>query len=229
MKLILTKKPKNPTMIYGFPSIGLVSTLTTKFLLEHLDTEEIGHIESKYLMPLTAIHKSKVVNPITIYYNKKHNLLILQALTEISGHEWDLAETFVELGKSLSAKEIIVIESMPTHEKDINIYYYSTKNKLKLKELSEGIVMGTTAALLLKSKTIPVTCVFSEAHAEFPDSEAAVKVVDALNNYLGLKIDCKPLLEKAKKFEDKLKLLKGIMMKAKSNQSAGDEKQSYIG
>ncbi|MBS3174835.1 proteasome assembly chaperone family protein [Candidatus Woesearchaeota archaeon] len=232
MKLILTKKPKSPTMIYGFPSVGLVSTITTKFLIEHLEVEEIGCIESKYLLPLTAIHKSKIVHPITIYYNKKYNLLILQALTEVAGHEWDLAQTFMELGKTLAAKEIIVVESMPTHEKEVNLYYYSTikSNKLKLKPLTEGIVMGTTAALLLKAKTLPVTCIFSEAHSEFPDSEAAAKVVDALNIYLGIKIDYKPLLEEAKKFEEKLKLLKSMIVKSKGgNQQVGEEKQTYIG
>ena len=205
MKLVLSKKPKNPVIIQGFPSLGLVSTITTKFLLDNLETEVIGHIESEKILPLTAIHKSQVVNPITIYYNKKSNLVIVQSLTEVAGHEWKLAETVLELAQTLNSKEIIVIESMPTHEQKINLFYYSNKAKLKLKPISEGIVMGTTAALLLKAESFPVTCLFAEAHSQLPDSEAAAKVVEFLNTYLKLKVDYNPLLEDAKKFESKLK------------------------
>ena len=205
MKLILTKKPKSPIIIQGFPSLGLVSTITTKFLLDHLDTEEIGHIESENIMPLTAIHNSKVVYPITIYYNKKYNIVVVQSLTEVAGHEWELADTMLELAKTVSSKEIIVIESLPSHEQTVNLFYYSNKNKLKLKPISEGIVMGTTAALLLRAEKFPVTCIFAEAHSQMPDSEAAAKVVEFLDNYLKLKIDYKPLLEAAKKFEANLK------------------------
>lgn len=205
MKYVLTKKPKNPIIIQGFPSIGLVSTIATKFLIDHLNIEEIGHIESEHIMPLTAIHKSKVVNPITLYYNKKFNLIIVQSLTEVVGYEWELAVTMLEIAKEVDAKEIIVIESMPPHEGNLNVFYYSTKNKLDLKPISEGIVMGTTAALLLKAKSLPVTCIFSEVHSKLPDSEAAAKVVEALNVYLKLKVDYKPLLEAAKKFETNLK------------------------
>ncbi len=230
MKLILTKKPKNPIIIQGFPSLGLISTITTKFLLDHLAVEEIGHIESKYLVPLTAIHQSKIVNPITIYYNKKYNLIIIQSLTEVTGHEWDLADAVMELAKTVTAKEIIVVEGIPSHEKDITLYYFSNKTKLKLKPLSEGIVMGTTAALLLRAKTFPVTCIFAEAHSQLPDSESAAKVVEALDTYLKLKIDYKPLLEDARKFETKLKQ---FIEKARAPQIAQqpkkEEKEAYFG
>lgn len=205
MKYVLNKQPKNPIIVQGFPNMGLVSTIATKFLLDHLDTEEIGYIESEHIMPVTAIHKSKIVNPISIYYNKKFNIVIIQSLTEVTGYEWDLATTMIEIAKTLNAKEIIVLESMPSHEGNPNVYYYSNKNKLKLKPISEGIVMGTTAALLLKSKNVPITCLFAEVHSQLPDSEAAAKVVEALDVYLGLKINYKPLLEAAKKFEANLK------------------------
>ena len=205
MKVILNKKVKNPIIILGFPSIGVVSTIATKFLIEHLDVEQIGYIESEHLMPLTAIHKSKIVNPITLYYNKKNNLIIIQSLTEVTGYEWELATSIIETAKSLSAKEIVILESMLPHEGELNIYYYSNKNKLRLKPITEGIVMGATAALLLKAKDFSTTCIFAEAHSQLPDSEAAAKVIGALNDYLGLKVDYRPLLEAAKKFEATLK------------------------
>ena len=140
MKYILTKKPKNPIIIEGFPGLGLVSTIAIKFLIDHLDVEEIGHIESGRIQPLTAIHKSRIINPITFFYNKKFNLIIVQSLTDVAGYEWELASTMMELARTVGAKEIVVLDSMPSHEEDLNVYYFSNKNKLKLKELKEGIV-----------------------------------------------------------------------------------------
>jgi len=231
MKFILNKKPKSPIIIQGFPSIGLVSTIATKFLIDHLDVEEIGHIESEHIVPLTAIHKGKVVNPITLFYNKKYNIIVVQSLTEVTGYEWELASTMVEIAKTLAAKEVIVLESMPSHEENLDVYYFSNKNKVKdVKELKEGIVMGTTAALLLKAKEIPVTCIFAEAHSQLPDSESAAKVVRALDGYLGLKIDYAPLIEAARKFEASLKqYLEKTKQAAQVTTQKEQKELSYIG
>ena len=42
MKFELKKKPKNPTIIEGFPGFGLVGTIASEFLMSHLDCEQIG-------------------------------------------------------------------------------------------------------------------------------------------------------------------------------------------
>ena len=44
MQIKLTKKPKNCILIEGFPGFGLVGTIAGEFLLEHLQTEQIGKI-----------------------------------------------------------------------------------------------------------------------------------------------------------------------------------------
>ena len=231
MKFVLNKKPKKPVIIQGFPSIGLVSTITTKFLIDHLDVEEIGHIESEHIVPLTAIHESKIVNPITIYYNKKYNMVIVQSLTEIAGSEWELAATMLDLAAAMDAKEIVVVEGMPSHaQNEINLYYFSNTGKMKNKQMTEGIIMGTTAALLLKAKDFPVTCIFAEAHSQLPDSEAAAKVVKALDDYLKLNLDFKPLLEAAKQFENNLKQFIEKRKEIIDNSSKSEKKElDYFG
>jgi len=200
----LTKKPSNVTLITGFPSVGLVSTIATKFLTDHLDVEIMGHISSEKMLPLTAIHKGTIVEPLTLYYNKKYNIVILQSLTEVTGFEWEIADTILKIAKELKTKEIIVLESIPSMKEEIKLYTYS-KNKIgNIDQLKEGIIMGLTATLLLRSKN-KITCLFAETHSNMPDSEAAAKVVEALDKYLNMKIDFKPLLEQAKKFEASLR------------------------
>lgn len=236
MKIILIKKPKNPTIVEGFPGFGLVSTIATEFLIDHLKTEKIGRIWTTKIPAMIAVHGGKIVEPIGIFYNKKYNLVIIHVVSAAIGIEWELAETIVDLAKQLNAKEIISLEGIgstkPT-EKTRSFYYSSSKTKAaKLTKitdapLKEGIIMGLTGALMLlgKKKTIS-TAIFAESHSDLPDSKAAAKVVEVLNNYLGLKIDIKPLIKQAEKFEEKLKQLLEQTAKISEEQK---KKLSYVG
>jgi len=50
-----------------------------------------------------------------------------------------------------------------------------------------------------------LTCIFAETQSNMPDSRAASNVITALDKLMGLKIDPKPLIEQAERFEEKLK------------------------
>ena len=225
MHLNLEKRPNNPRIIVGFPGFGLVGTIATKFLIENLDVEHIGSIESDHLLPLAAIHKSKLIGPLDIFYNKKFNLVILQTLSELNGTEWKLGEILHDLADDLKAKEVIILEGVPTTKKkeSYDIYYYSTnKNfeKLGVKPVQEAVMMGVTATLLLKCKSIPISALLSESQSNIPDSEAAARVIKTLDQYLGMDLDYKPLLAAAKKFEG---MLKGMMAKLKEQKMVQTE------
>lgn len=214
MRLNLEKKPENAKVIVGFPGFGLIGTIATKFLIEHLDVEHIGRVESTKLVPLAAVHKSQLVGPLDIFYDKKYNLVIVQTLSDLSGEEWQVADIIHELCEDLKAKEIIILEGMPgQNPKSLKTYYYcigknnNIKN-LEIEPLKEGVMMGATATLLLKlDGEIPFLAIFSEGHSQLPDSEAAARVVKVLDQYLGLNIDYKPLIAAAKKFEDMMNQL----------------------
>ena len=236
MKINLKKKPKNVTILEGFPGFGLIGTITTEFLLEHLDVELIGSVLIDDLPSVVAIHETKLMQPIGIYYNKKHNLVIFHVVTSVQGNEWKLAEATIEVAKSLNAKEFLSIEGVgsTTPGDETKIFFYSNKpanakrfEKIKVPVLKEGIVMGVTAALLVEAGDFPLSCIFAEAHSQLPDSKAAAKVMEVLDKYLNLNVDYKPLLKQAEKFEEKLK---GIMQQSKVTEDERDKKRmSYVG
>jgi len=100
-------------------------------------------------------------------------------------------------------------------------------NKLKVDPLKEGIIIGVTGAVLLRAEKIPVSCIFAETHSNLPDSKAAAKVIEVLDKYLCLKVDYKPLLVQAEKFEGKLK---GLLTESqKAMQLSEKKKLSYVG
>ncbi len=235
MEIKLKQKPKNPIIIEGFPGFGMVSTIATEFLIEHLNAKSIGKIWSEKLMPLVAIHNNKILQPLEIYYDKKDNIVILHALSKVSGLEWEISDMIKELARQLKAKEVISLEGVGSMDPKSNkTFYYSANEKrskkfekIGLKPLKEGIVIGVTGALLLKAENLPVSCIFAETHSNLPDSKAAAKIIETLDKYLSLKVDYRPLIKAAERFEGKIK---GIMKQSKAAGSLKEKKElSYLG
>ena len=237
MEIKLWKKPKNPIIIEGFPGFGLVGTIATEYLIDHLETELIGKIMMNESPAVVAIHQDHIVEPIGIFYNKKYNLVIVHAVSASTGMEWKLAEIIQKLVKDLGAKQVVSLEGVGgslTKPDSERIFYFTKDAKLKkslskigLNPLKEGIIMGVTGALLLNSEKIPLSCIFAETHSELPDSKAAAHIIKALDSYLGLKVKTEPLMEQAEKFEKKLKdlLEKGQV----AQQMAEVKKPNYFG
>ena len=236
MEIKLWKKPKNCTIVEGFPGFGLVGTIASEFLIEHLNTEQIGKILFDDMPAMVAIHENKIVEPLGIFYNQKYNIVILHAITAATHYEWEMAANVSKLANDLQAKEIISLEGVGAGEESeqSRVFYYSNNEKnSKLFEkagispLKEGIIIGVTGAILLRVEKTPVSCLFAETHSNLPDSKAAAKVVEALDKYVGMDIDYKPLLEQAEKFEEKLKT---ILQKSQEAQEISDKKKlSYFG
>ncbi len=229
------KKLVKPKIIQGFPGFGLIGTITTEFLIEHLKAEKIGNFVYDELPATVAIHKEKLVDPMGIFYDKEYNLIILHTILNSVGLEWKLSETILKMADEVNATEIISLEgvSSPQVSESEKVFFFTpdekTKGKLQkqgLSPLKESIIVGVSGALMLRSK-IPLTCLFAETKSEMPDSKAASNIIKALDDYLGLKVDYQPLLKQAEEFEQKFK---NILKQSSVTSKERDRKQmSYFG
>ena len=228
MRLELTKKPKGATIIEGFPGFGLVGPITTEFLISHLDVEQIGEFIFDDLPATVAIHEGEVVNPMAVYYNEKHNLVIFHTMLSVKGHEWKFAKEIAAFAQEIKTKEIICLEGvnvmMPTEQ---TVFSYGNERFVELgaQEMRESIIMGVSAALLLRTEN--ASCLFAQAHSSMPDSKAAAELILFLDKHLGLTVDPKPLVKQAEEFENKLKTL---LSQAQEAQGEAEKKNlSYLG
>ncbi|MFW5746139.1 MAG: proteasome assembly chaperone family protein [Nanoarchaeota archaeon] len=235
--LTLHETPKNPIIIEGFPGFGLIGTITTEFLIEHLKMRRIGHIYFPEIASMVAIHNGDMVHPIGIFYNEEHNLVIVHIIANAQGLEHKIADQIMQLASRTEASHIITLEGVAGEAKDgatVFCYRNSTENPIAdkleekgIKPLSEGIVMGVTSALMLKARDLPLSALFAMTHSQLPDSKASAEVIKVLDEMLGLQVDYHPLLKAAQIFEQKLK---NIMTQT---QNAMDEKQkkqiNYVG
>lgn len=236
MEVILRSRPKRPTVIQGFPGIGMVGAIAAEFLVQHLKTKMIGKILIDKTPPLVAVHDGRLIEPFSIYYNEEYNLVIIHSIISTPGAEWQIADAIVALCNELKAKEIISLEGIGSsiEKNESRIFYYTNSKKsegvlkkAKIDQLKEGIIMGQASALLVKADVTPVSCIFAETHTNLPDSKAAAEVIKALDAVLGLEIDYKPLLKIAREFEKKFK---GILMQGEKTKDLVARKQmSYVG
>ncbi|MFH1589009.1 MAG: PAC2 family protein [archaeon] len=231
MKILLKKKPINPIIIEGFPGFGLIGTIVTEFLIEHLKCELIGEFLYDDLPAMIAIHNGVLVKPMAVHYSKKYNIIILQTILNPKGKEWDIADAIVEMAHKVDAKKIISIEGVASQTAsktgDTRLFYYGDDKlkKLGLDPIKESIVVGVTSSVMLRADNS--VCIFAETHSALPDSQAASKVIEVLDKYLDLKVDPKPLLKQAKDFEDKLK---NIMQQTSKTVDEHEKKyMSYLG
>ena len=236
MEIILKEKPKSPIIIQGFPGIGMVGAIAAEFLIQHLETKLVGKIIVDKTPPLVAVHEGRLIEPYSIYYNKKYNLLIIHSIVATPGSEWQIADSIVALANELKAAQIISLEGIGSSDgkNTSKTFYYCNSARLEkvlqkanIESLKEGIIMGQTSALLSKADVTPISCIFAETHTNLPDSKAAAELIKALDVILDLKIDYKPLLKIAAQFEEKFR---GIMVQSEKAKDLQSKKQmSYVG
>ena len=64
---------RGATVIAGFPSIGLVSTIAANYLIDALNLNQIGCIKSSQFPALSVVHTGEPLSPVRIYAGTQEN------------------------------------------------------------------------------------------------------------------------------------------------------------
>lgn len=207
---------KNPVIIEGFQGIGLVGTLSAQYLTQKLDFDRIGYVDSEGIPPVALLVSGEIRNPVKIFSNKERTIIVVESELSIPRKIiYELSAAIAQWAKNMSAREILCMEgiAVPEEDKGYEVFGMSTDPKLMdamikkgIKKLENGIVIGMSAALLLKCQEIkvPATCLMVESRAKFPDGMAAASMLDAISKIYGLKVDVNELKMQASAFEKKI-------------------------
>lgn len=232
VSIVLKKdiKVKKPILIEGFSGIGLVGAIAAQYYAEKLDAELVGHVESPELPPMAVLMDGDVRYPVRIYYSKKHDLIIMGSEFPIpKSMAYEIAEKIGEWAEEKKFKKIICLEGIKEikPDKKVDVFGIATTDKeekklreLGLQKLDNGVIVGVSAALLLKceAKKIPAVCLMAEAKSNFPDGMAAAEIIGYLNKMFDTSVDTKKLEDQAEKFEKKLKDFAQKIMKMKKKE-----------
>lgn len=202
------------TLIEGFPGMGLVGTIAAKYIVEKLDLELLGHIESDAFVPIIRVHNGYPVFPSRIYLSKKHKIVVLISEQIISPvFTSQLAKEVVSWVKKKKIASVISLSGIKSFPGDAKTIYgiasnSESRNTLKkygVEIIKDGITSGITALIMLNLKDEKIDAVSLMGNVEVAaDYKAASGLIEKLNQIYSLNIDTKPLEKEARETEQAL-------------------------
>jgi uncharacterized protein len=219
------KDISNAFVVTGFPTIGVVGTIASRFIINALSLETIGALFSDYFHPVAVISKGTPLPPVRIYAgNKKCGpngeceqiIVITSEFMPPPSMIRPLANKIIDWCKQKNCELIVAIEGFNTEEeKKIPLYGITSSHKKKslmkkynVELMKEGMVSGVSGVLLYegKKKAFDVICLLAGTHMEYPDAKAAAKILEIVNKMLPeIEIDPEPLYKEAEEIEQQLK------------------------
>ena len=203
------------TLIEGFPGMGLVGTIAAKYLVEKMDFDYVGYIDSDIFLPVVRIHEGLPVRPARIYANRAKKVAVLISEQVISKpFTYLVAKGTANWIEAKGISELISLSGVHAGDGEQNeiIYGIAANEKsrallkeYKLTEIGEGITTGITALILLELRNSKVRAISILGNVQLSaDYKASAEVLKKLNEILGLNLNVEPLLEEARETEKQL-------------------------
>lgn len=216
---------KNALLIDGFPTVGLLSTIVSSFIIDALKLRRVGAIISRHFPAAAIIQNGIPSPPLRIYAGPKlcgpenecDQVVVLNSEVRIPDNlQLPLAQKILDWAKSHGIKTTLTVEGTPLQDApdpDENLGIYGAGSTERARELitrfnltpmDMGIITGVSGHMLYlgNMEERDVLCLLGPAHAQYPDARAAAKMIEVIDEMLPvIEIDTAPLLEQAAKIE----------------------------
>jgi uncharacterized protein len=214
----------NGSVIAGFPSIGLVSTIVANYMIDALGLKQIGAIESPHFPTLSVVHTGEPLAPVRIYGGTLANGQKLAVFVSEFKPKPNLINALSDAIMTWSKKkgcklmispEGMVVEGKTSEDEMTTVDAYaigSTENARaaltakNIPQFKNGIIAGVSGVLLNKGKheKFDVISILAEAHPNYPDARAAASAINVIALIIGIDINVGPLYDEAERIEKQL-------------------------
>ncbi len=233
---------RGATIIDGFPSVGLVSSIAANYLIKVLDMEHIGIMDSVHFPTVSLIREARPLSPVRIYAGKKERGgdQIVAFISEFQAPPnlvRPIAYTLVDWAveqkcKMIVSPEGLVVDPELRDSAEISDVVFGISSTARGRELlkqhgiesfEEGVISGVAGVLLNegRKRDFDVITLLAEAHPDFPDAKAAALVLEAVDDILlGIDFDAKPLFEEAQRIEEHIREIQKQAVTKKDEKAA---------
>lgn len=209
------------TVIDGFPSVGLVSTICANYLIDVLELEQIGILDSPSFPTVSIVRGGVPMFPVRIYGGNKLCVFVSEFQPDKELVR-PIAETILAFAKEKGCRTIISPEGLVTDEpahddEDVKVYALGSTPEVRerlegagLETFANGIITGVSGVLLALGKKdgFESVSILAEANPSYPDARAAARVIEAIDGLIeGVTIDVKPLYTEAENIERTLRMM----------------------
>lgn len=213
--------------LVGFPSVGLISSIASSFIVKTLKLERVASMISPDFPPYTLVYEGIPSPPVRIYAGERmcneegEQCEQIVVITAEFMPKPELIKPVVDIildwCKSKGIETIITLEGMntgidPAEAKMLCIASgencRSIVENYGLEEMNEGMVSGISGVMLYEADRLgeEVMCLLGPAKANMPDARGAAKLLEIVGKMLPeLKLDPDPLYKEAEEIERQMK------------------------
>jgi uncharacterized protein len=214
---------KGATVIAGFPSIGLVSTIAANYLIDALNLNQIGCVTSSQFPALSVVHTGEPLSPVRIYSGTQDNgekiVVFVSEFKPKPNLINSISNTIMNWAKEKGCKLLISPEGMVVEgkaasgEEEVEAYAIGSTDSArsllvtkKIAQFKNGIIAGVSGVLLNigKQQNFNVISILAEAHPNYPDAKAAAAAINVMALLMGVEINVTPLYEESERIEKQL-------------------------
>jgi len=227
---------KNPTIICGFPGMGLIGNIVTQYLMDQFKIEQRGIIESRLFPPIAIVFSGLVKTPVRIYEDTSRELVLIFSDIPIdpiiSG---EVGRTIINWAKTVNPKEVIVIAGLATTGEEHRVFGAAATaedlEKLKDKALvfEVGTISGVPGVIMneCQNNNIPAICLLGETRGANPDPRSAAEVVKTLKKIYDWQLEIEPLIKEADQIEQMLHKLSEQVGEAEAKTGKSPDSSIY--
>ncbi|SIR88157.1 proteasome assembly chaperone family protein [Natronorubrum thiooxidans] len=234
---LCTKGPEpdleEPTLVEGFPGIGLVGKIATDHLIDQLEMRYYASIDCEGL-PRIGVYRGgdrTARPPVRLYVSDEHNLLALQSdVPIVSAAVNNVADCVTRWVVDHDATPIYLSGLPAERETKPDLYGIATGSASETLDghdiaapPEDGVITGPTGALIDRAAHLDHDSygLVVECSPQFPDPEAASVLIDeAIAPIADLSIETDDLLERAEEIKAKREAF------AQQMQAIGQEESS---
>ncbi|MFB6130692.1 MAG: proteasome assembly chaperone family protein [Salinigranum sp.] len=206
------RKPST-TLVAGFASFGLAGLTAANFLVDQLDLEETGHVEAEALPTFTPFEAGTPRHHSRLFSRDDLDLTVLvnELFVPVDAAD-SFASEVIAWTEANEVEEVTILSGVPYRHgpEEHRVYYVATEDyqstrlvDVDLPPMGNGFLDGVNASIVARGMESPLrTGLFvTPVHAQVPDVEASIRLIDALELVYGLTIDSGPLVKFAEEVE----------------------------
>lgn len=224
--IIHTKPSEDKFLILAFPTAGYISILAVNFLIHKKLLKEIGYIDIESPEQIAIVDNGKILYPIRIFEGE-HGIFITSQFPVDIKNVGILTNEIFELSKRFRSKAIVTLDALNAsgEKHESSVFYVSNKFQVDIKDakqLEEGVMIGLSAGIALEAKKrdIPFVAFMAETHVNIPDGVAASKLIESLDQLVGVKTDTTELINE---YKTVLSRINSLIEKTKTTQEKRSE------
>ncbi|MFB6155036.1 MAG: proteasome assembly chaperone family protein [Haloferacaceae archaeon] len=192
-------------LLAGFSEWGLAGLTAVDYLVEQLELEQTGHITAEGLPAITPFEEGVPRHHTRLFSRSDLDVTVLvgELFVPVSVSQ-SFSDAILDWTGNHGVEEVAVLSGIPVaHAPDEHrAYYIATDDYRKhrlvdqsVSPMGRGFLDGTNAALVARGLTssLGVGVFVTPVHAQVPDVDAAIRLVETVQSVYGLDVDAGPL------------------------------------